>query len=103
MQKEGGCNAVPLSSFISIISSIGKTKIVSVKVFIYNRMIHRYTNPCGSTAHSSGTGSFSLNVIDYQRKHFYSIALQVIEEGIYKVGVGVTLAAGVMEVEEKLI
>lgn len=34
MQKEGGCNAVPLSSFISIISSIGKTKIVSVSVHL---------------------------------------------------------------------
>lgn len=76
MQKEGGCHTVPLSSFISIISSFGKTEIISVKMFIYNRMIHRYTNPCRSIAHSSGPDSSSLNVCDYQRKG----TLQVIKE-----------------------
>lgn len=67
---------MPLSSFISIVSSFGKTKIVSVKVFIYSRMIHRYANPCRCIAHSSGPGSSSLNVCDYQRRG----ALQVIKE-----------------------
>ena len=75
------CCIVPLSSLISMMSSVAKTrrkhspKTVLVKVFMYNKGKETCcTDPLRSTAYSASSESSSLNAHTFvEKEHFRSL------------------------------